>query len=423
MQIHIKTYGCTLNHADSDIVRSAAVAAGMDIMDDDSADVVVVNTCTVKAVTERKILERLARYSAIGKRIIVTGCMASSNPDLIERYAPQASIVTTPNAHVIPEIAAAVADGSRFVADAYSRTDRAAALGAPHGIVARIPISDGCLSSCSFCETKFARGPLNSFPEESILNAIIMCVSNGVREIELASHYTGAYGLDRGTNIAKLMWRISSIGGDFMVRVGMLNPEHLHRYMDEFVGAFEDERFYRFVHLPVQSGSDSVLRSMRRNYAARDVELMAKELRDRVPGMTIETDVIVGYPTETCDDLERTFSLLEEMKPDITNISKFAARPPASASSMKRLGDEEVKARSAEATRRVRILQRSINEGFIGKNVDVLITEKGALSANGKTRSYRQVVVNRDFEGVALGSWQRVTVEKVSANALYGSLA
>ncbi len=423
MQIHIKTYGCTLNHADSDIVEGVARAAGMRISGEMDADVIVVNTCTVKAVTERKILERLAGYEAQGRSVVVTGCMASANPDLIERYAPHASIVTTPNAHMIPELALDVAGGNKLAVDGYSKRDAAALANPGHGIIARIPISDGCLSACSFCETKRARGPLNSFPERSILKAVSIAAGNGAREIELASQDTGAYGLDRGTNIAELMKRISCIEGDFMVRVGMLNPEHMCRYMDGFIDAFEDRRFYRFAHLPVQSGSDRVLREMRRNYTVNDVKTMFEKLRERVDGITIETDVIVGYPGETRDELSETLKFLESSRPDITNISKFAARPHASASSLKQFTNEEVKVRSAETSRRVRALQHSINEGFLGRNVDVLITEKGALSANGKTRSYRQVVINRGHESIKPGTWQRVKIDKVSANALYGAPA
>ena len=423
MQIHIKTYGCTLNRADSDIVESAALAAGMRLTDEQDADVIVVNTCTVKAVTERKILERLARYEAAGRRVVVTGCMASANSDLIERYAPGASIITTPNAHMIPGLAAGVAGGGRFVIDRYSRRDAALGAGMRSGVIARIPISDGCLSACSFCETKRARGPLNSFPEGSILRAVSNAVANGAREIELASQDTGAYGLDRGTDIARLMERISGIDGEFMVRIGMLNPEHMHRYIDRFISAMADRRFYKFVHLPVQSGSDRVLGAMRRNYTISSVMGMFGRLRAEVEGITLETDVIVGYPGETRSELEETFAFLESARPDITNISKFAPRPHAPASALPQFPNDEVKSRSSEASRRVRAIQHSINEGFIGKSVDVLITEKGAHSANGKTRSYRQVVISEGHESVALGTWQRAIIEKVSADAVYGVLA
>ncbi len=338
MQTYIKTYGCTLNQADSDIIVGILNDAGIkQSHDEDNVDVIIMNTCTVKGVTERKILEKLSRMDGNGKKVIVTGCMASANPDLITKYAPNASIVTMPNVARIPSILDYIGSGKRYVIDKYDAVDRVAGFRPTGFTIAKIPISDGCLSSCSFCETKFARGRLNSFSEELIINAIKYSIKSGSKEIQIASQDTGAYGLDKGTNIAKLMHKISRINGDFMVRVGMLNPEHLDKYITDMIAAFDDRRFYRFVHLPVQSGSNRILKSMRRNYTVEGFADIVRELRAGIKGLSLETDIIVGFPGETETDLEATINLMNDIKPDVTNISRFAARPHASASRLEQI--------------------------------------------------------------------------------------
>lgn len=424
MQTYIKTYGCTLNQADSDIIAGIIDDAGIGrSISENDADVVIINTCTVKGVTERKILEKLSRMDKDGKRIVVTGCMASANPDLITRYAPNASIVTMPNVSQIPEIFNGINSGRRYVIDKYGMADRIAGFKPTGSTIAKIPISDGCLSSCSFCETKFARGMLNSFSEDLIFNAIKYSIKSGSKEIQLASQDTGAYGLDKGTNIAKLMHKISSISGDFMVRVGMLNPEHLDKYMDDMVDAFNDKRFYRFVHLPVQSGSDRILKLMRRNYTVDDFIDKVKRLKNEINGLSLETDIIVGFPGETETDLEATIDLMNRIKPDVTNISRFAARPHASAARLKQIKPEEIKERSSRILRVARRIQHEINNSFINKKINVLMTEDTEASVNGRTDSYKQVVIKKTGTAIPeVGRHYAALVYAESANVLYGKV-
>ena len=424
MQTYIKTYGCTLNQADSDIIAGIIGDAGIGRSgSEDDADVVIINTCTVKSVTERKILEKLSRMDRGGKKIVVTGCMAAANPDLIAKYAPNASIVTMPNVSHIPGILDGINSGKRYAINKYEASDRITGFKPAGSTIAKIPISDGCLSSCSFCETKFARGMLNSFSEDLIINAIKYSIKSGSKEIQLASQDTGAYGLDKGTNIARLMHRISSINGDFRVRIGMLNPEHLGKYMDDMVDAFSDKRFYRFIHLPVQSGSDRILKAMRRNYTAEDFIDRVAKLRKEINGLSLETDIIVGFPGEAKTDLEATIGLMNCVKPDVTNISRFAARPHASAARLKQIKPEEVKERSSQVLRVARRIQHEINNSFINKKIDVLMTEETEASVNGRTDSYKQVVIKKTGTCIPeVGMHYVASVYAESANVLYGKI-
>jgi threonylcarbamoyladenosine tRNA methylthiotransferase CDKAL1 len=418
MKAYIKTYGCTLNQADSDIISSVLKNNDMEVVDSESlADVVIVNTCTVKKATSQRILYKLNKLDASGKRLIVTGCMAGANQDLIEKYAPSASIVTAPN---IGEISSVASASGKMVLNQYKRRDRIALLEPNRSIIAKIPVNDGCLSSCSFCETKFARGVLNSFSEELILKSIEQSVRNGAKEIQLTSQDMGAYGIDKGTHIAKLMAKIALIDGDFKVRVGMLNPEHLHKYFDAFANALQSERFYKFVHLPVQSGSNRVLSDMRRNYTIEEFEIYVNKLRERVPGIAIETDIIVGFPTETEADFDETVEFIKRVRPEVTNISRFGARPHASASKMEQLSNEMIKERSNNLSRVVRAVQHEINDNFIGKKLDITITESNDKSFNGRNLNYRQVVVVRKGDvSMEIGSMHNVLINSASANVLY----
>ncbi len=420
MRASIRTYGCTLNQADSDIIRSLLLDGGIGISEEKESDVAIVNTCTVKSITAQKILYRLGQLEKQGKRIVVTGCMAGANRDLIGRYAPGASIVTTQNIPSIAEAVNASASGARLVMAEGNAEERLEHLTSFGGVIARVPVNDGCLSSCSFCETKLARGPLRSFSEETITRAVEQAVKAGAKEIQLTSQDMAAYGRDRKTDMVELLQKIDGIGGSFRVRVGMMNPEHLGRRVKELADMLNSPRFYRFIHIPIESGSDRVLKAMGRKYTVGQVEACVDYLRESVKGIGIETDLIVGFPGETDGEFAESLTAIRKLRFEVVNISRFGARPHAEASRMEQLPKEVINERSREATRAVRAVQRRINERYIGKEVDVLFTEEAKGSMNGRADSYRQVVV---MKGQArIGDRRKVLVDRVSANVLYGKV-
>ena len=410
-RVLIETHGCTLNKADSEIIESILKEQGFSVekgqatlQNINSYDYIIINTCTVKKPTEQKMLDRLGRLGMSGKKIIVTGCLATASPEKVKKAAPAAAIVSTSR---ITEMAGVLSSAGKW-GDArlgYARKDKMAYYNASGAVIARIPISEGCLSSCSFCETKFARGPLNSFSEELILKAISDSVKRGSKEIELASQDTGAYGFDKKTNIAELLQRASEIEGEFSIRVGMLNPEHLHRYLDELIAAYRMGKAFRFIHLPVQSASNRILKSMGRNYTIEEFNSYVSELRKKVPGINLETDVIVGYPLETEDDFEETARFAEEQRPNVTNVSKFSIRPHAAASRMKQLHNGVVKERSVKISRLVRKIQAEDLSKFIGMRKRVLITERNAKSLSGRDEFYTQVAVLHGDREVPIGGY------------------
>ncbi len=424
MRVCIKTYGCTLNQADSNIMKSMLEENGVVITDRvEDADVAIVNTCTVKSITAQKILYRLGRMQKAGKKTVVAGCMVSANRDLVERYASSASMVDTSNIGRIAEVVEHLQNGKRMTVEGYSKFDKLSLFRADDGIIAKIPINEGCTSNCSFCETKFARGPLNSFSEDRIVDAVTQSVKRGAEEVQLTSQDVGAYGLDSGTDIAALMEKIARIDGDFKVRIGMINPEHLHRCFDNFVDELKGEKFYKFVHIPVQSGSNKVLKDMGRKGTIEEFDSYVKELRKKMPGITIETDLIAGFPTESEDDFKETIDFVRRTRPEVTNISRFGARPHARAAKMKQQSTETINQRSVALSRAVRQVQHEINDKFIGKRFDVIITESNEKSLNGRNGSYRQVVIGRnDAKGIGIGMKVDALVRAASANVLYATV-
>ncbi len=401
-RILIETYGCALNQADSEIMGSLLERAGHSVDYGSPAgrndfDYLVVNTCTVKAPTEQRILDRLAIQRRLGKRLVVSGCMASANRGAIERIVPEASLIGTSNISRIADAIAEIGRGRQVSYTSYARSDKlsgCACTGRRGSVIARIPISEGCLSSCSFCESRFARGPLNSFSEQLILKAIEASIANGAREIDLTSQDAGAYGLDRKTNIAELVARASEIPGDFRIRIGMLNPEHLNRYIDALIESLRSEKVYKFLHLPIQSGSDRVLKDMGRRYTVDEYDGYAGEFRSKVRGISIETDIMVGYPTETDNDFEESVSWLRRMRPMMVNISRFGPRPHAEASKLPQLPNGEIKKRSARMAHAMKEVLSEERRKFVGTVCDVLVTERSEKSLMGRNESYVSVALS-----------------------------
>ena len=421
-KILIETYGCTLNQADSEVMASLLSSSGHEVSTEPSHaysyDIVVLNTCTVKTPTEQKILDRVKKLSKMGARLIVAGCLATASPEKILALAPEASIVSLQNIDLIDEAVSAVINGKSVRIDERRRLDKLQFFQPNGSVIAKIPIGEGCLGNCTFCETKFARGPLNSFSPELVLRAVKLSIEKGAKEIELTSQDTGAYGVDRKTDLVNLLESIVQLDGDFKLRLGMLNPEHLARLIDGLVEVYRSDKMYKFIHIPVQSGSDSVLKAMRRNYTVDEFIAYVKELRSKIKGVSIETDIIVGFPTEARSDFEKTLELLNEARPEVTNVSKFGARPHAEASKLKQLDNMEIKERSVEASRLVRSIQYESRRKHVGELQEVLITEQNPGSSVGRNSSYLSVA----FPGKKLGLGSRA-MARITGNTYSTLLA
>jgi len=432
-KIHVLTYGCTFNFADSDAIARAVGSAGKYAIakDEKDAEAVIINTCSVKDSTQEKILFKARQLETQGKKLVVTGCLAQVSPELIEKAVPSASIVGVWSNGKIAEVVGAALAGKKVVS-----TKKSATLPfnvSVDGIFARVQISRGCLGHCTYCSTKIARGHLQSFPQEEIVDAVKAAVARGAKEIQLTSQDTACYGLDLGgkgkgsgekggkeetrtgkQNLATLLEKICAIPGRFRVRIGMGNPEHFWKIRKELARVIRStDKAYRFLHIPVQSGSDSVLAAMGRRYKTKDYTRLAEYFHQEIPDLTIETDVIVGFPTETQKDFKDTLALVKKTRPQITNISKYSPRPKTVAAKMAQVDRRTINARSSEINELCRRIALEENGKLVGKTCIALVTEKKAGGFSARTPNYKTALLKRG----AIGSF--ITVRTTGYGQCY----
>lgn len=405
-KIFIKTFGCALNNSDSEVMAGILAKEGHEIVGE-GADVVVINSCTVKNEAESKLYREISKHK--GKKIIVAGCVAQAERSLIETKLKDYSVIGTSQIKSIGLVVEQTLNGNRVVLlDKENKR-----LNLPkirkNAVVEIIPISEGCLGSCAYCKVRFARGSLHSYDKDEIIVQAKEAVNEGVKEIWLTSQDTGAYGKDMGITLPNLLKDLIKINGDFKIRLGMCNPNYALEYLDELVEILKSDKMYKFIHIPLQSGNNRILKLMNRKYSKKDFVKVFKTLKEKVPNITIATDVICGFPTETEEEFEETFELMKELKPDIINIARFWKRPGTPAAEMKQLNPEIIKSRSKRMMEAFKKISLYNNKKWIGWGGDVVITERGKNNTLiARNFSYKPVIVKDD--GQKLGDNVNVKV-------------
>jgi len=378
-------------------------------------DVVVINSCAVIDRTERKVLKAAEAARADGKKVVLAGCLPRIDPEALSSFKPDS--IVNPDAINLISRAVEVAVDSSFTEAPPQNVDKPSLITNEDQIIAAIPIAEGCLGSCSYCGTRFARGMLRSFSTDSITAAVKRTITGGAREIQLTAQDTGIYGMDTGQRLPELLKQVCTVNGDFKVRVGMMNPTYLKPILEDLIESFKSEKVYKFLHLPLQSGDDAVLAHMKRGYTVLDFMDIVARFRKTFPEITIATDVIIGYPTEDETAFEKTLSTVEALRPGMLNITRFSPRPNTLAAGLKNLTDRAKKARSRRMSELKKNLFLENNEPFIGKKMDVLVTEHGKNGTFlGRTNAYKQVVLDSGVPGETL----RVEITGVTAYYLIG---
>lgn len=417
MRIYIETYGCTTNQADSDLIRGI-LSRNHDIVNSpENAELVVVNTCGVVGYTERKILRRIEELKKAGKKVLTTGCLTRISRKRISEISD--GIVAPDNLSLMDRAVEEILQGRKPEFLTVRSIDKAELCQFKNRLkentIAIVSISEGCLGNCSYCATKIARGKLRSFSPENILKEVEMAVRTGYREIQLTSQDTGAYGIDRGTNLAELLMKISEIDGEFRVRVGMMNPQNAKAILDDLIKAFDSEKIYKFLHIPVQSGDNRVLEDMNRGHTVEDYEEVVNEFRRNFDDVVVSTDIIVGYPTESEESFWKSYELIKRTKPDIVNITRFSPRKGTKAYRLKDIPDWIKKERSRKLTELAKQIGLENNLKFVGRDFRVLVTKKGKNGTYlSRTDSYRPVILDSG----RIGEFKNVKIEKAEFNYL-----
>ena len=418
MKVFIESYGCTFNQADGQIIAGNLKANDIDIVDSiDEADVIIVNTCYVKLPTEDRMVHRIQKLQKEfpEKKVIVGGCMVEIDPEKLEKIAPDISWIGPHQLNRSAEVVSSTYCGDIMRETGFSKDSKVCVPKVGDGSLIHIlQICEGCLGACTFCCTRFARGPLNSYPIADIVAEAQKAIDDGACEIQLTAQDTAAFGRDSGEKLSDLIKEVANLKGDFRVRVGMMHPKNILNGVDEIIDAMKHPKVYDFIHLPVQSGSDKVLSDMRRGHTIAQYKEIVSKFRNEIPNLTLATDIIVGYPTESDEDFDETVKLLRDVKPNLIHLSKYQHRKGAISSSLKEIPPKIMKKRSKFLSQIKEEITEEENVELIGSIQNVLVIEKGSKGGYiAKTDSYIPVIV----DDVELGTF--VDVKIIEATSTY----
>tara|TARA_B110000014_G_scaffold107932_1_gene74042 strand:+ start:776 stop:2044 length:1269 start_codon:yes stop_codon:yes gene_type:complete len=393
-KIWVEAYGCSASFSDSEMISGLIVNGGHTLAENpDDSDLNVIVTCSVKDATASKMIHRIKESNS--KPLVVAGCLPKAEKDTVEKFAQNASLLGPNSIGKTLQVIQSTLDGKKLIALEDSDISK---VGLPkirlNPAVGIVEIASGCMSECTFCQTKLSKGDLQSYRIGDIVRQVKTEISDGCSEVWLTSTDNGCYGFDIDSDLPALINSVVDIPEKFFVRVGMMNPMYMSRIRDDLLKSFESSKVFKFLHIPVQSGSDKVLNDMKRGHTANTFRDVASRFRDKFENFTISTDVIVGFPTETEDDFEMTMKLLEETRPDIVNLSKYSQRPGTDAAEMVQIDVAEVKRRSKIAYELITKISKENNQKWVGWKGQVLFDEEFENQVRGRNFSYKPIFVN-----------------------------
>ncbi len=419
----IITSGCAHNFSDSEqmagLLKEAKFAPVENIED---ADVVIFNTCTVKTPAESSFFTSLEKIKTQHpyKTIIISGCIPQA--DQLNPKLKGYSLLGTRQIHKIVQV---VEEALHDNVIRLLETGELPPLNLPrvrrNPVVGIVPISLGCLGACAFCKTKSARFTLQSYPPPEVKREVEQALKDGVREIWLTSQDTFCYGFDINTDIVALLKELVEIKGNFLIRIGMGNPDHLPKIKEGLVELYQHPKIFKFLHIPLQAGDNTTLKEMKRHYSVEEFVSAVHYFKEAVPEMTIMTDIIVGYPTETEEQYQKTIDVIRKTMPDCINISRFWPRPGTKAAKLEPLPGEEVNRRSRTLTDIFHNISKMRNERWFGWEGEIIIDEKGTIEKQwvGRNFAYKPVIVEGEFK---LGDVLQVKISKTTTFDLRGEV-
>jgi threonylcarbamoyladenosine tRNA methylthiotransferase CDKAL1 len=448
--IYIKTFGCSLNQSDSEAMCGLLCEAGFNVLSehgDDEAlisapkdveknvektiekgvDVVIINSCTVKNLAESKFFRELRFWKKHNVKIIVAGCISQAEPELLKDELKDVSVIGTRQLTHIVEIVKKSLDGQIIHNIENDINER---LNLPkvrrNGIIEILPISEGCMSNCAFCKTKLARGELLSYQREKIMAQFKSALAEGCKEFWITSQDNGCYGFDIYRKekyfLPQLLNDLLAIKGDFRIRLGMCNPDHIDRIKDDLVETFKHPKMFKFLHIPIQSGNDRILKSMKRPYTIADFLGIIELFRRKIDGIIISTDMIVGFPGETESEFEDSLKLVRDVKFEVLNFSRFWARKGTGAAEMKQLDSKILVKRSEKMKALFESMSEDSNKKWLNKILRVLVDEREKDYYIGRADSYRRVILFSTGSGEIFGKFLNVKIVKTKKYSLVGKI-
>ncbi len=432
--LYLTTFGCQMNEKDSERIVGLLKGLNYRLTDSaDKADLILINTCSVREKAEYKLYSTLGRYKRLkeqrGTIIGVGGCVAQQEGERLLQRIPYLDLVFgTHNIHKLPELVREIEEKRLRICKTEFYTelepDESFAIDEGNKVKAYVSIMRGCDNFCSYCIVPYVRGREMSRRSDAILDEIRRLAEKGVKEVTLLGQNVNSYGknLEGEISFPEFLRRIGTIDGIERIRFTTSHPKDLS---DELIYTFlEVDKLCNHIHLPVQSGSNRILKAMKRRYTREDYLRKVEKLKKVVPGIAISTDCIVGFPGEREEDFEDTLSLLKEVEFDSIFSFKFSPRPMTEASKMGDQVPEEVKLRRLQV---LQDLQKGItlkkNRALEGRVLKVLVegkSKKDDRELTGRTECNR--VVNFPAPEDLIGRIVEVRIEKAFANSLKGSI-
>ncbi len=419
-KIWVESYGCSASFADAEMISGLIVNGGHTLATSSKdSDLNLIVTCSVKDATANKMVNRIKRLKS--KPLVVAGCLAKAEPKSVQKFSPNASLMGPNSIGKTLQIIDHTLSGRKEIELEDSDVTKT---GLPkvrlNPAVGIVEIASGCMSDCTFCQTKLARGDLQSYRLGDIVRQVEHEVNDGCKEIWLTSTDNGCYGLDIGTTLPELVNKVAEIPKEFMIRVGMMNPMYMPKIKNDLIESFENDKVFKFLHVPGQSGSNDILHEMKRGHTAETFRDVVKRFRDRFHRFTISTDIIVGFPGETEQDFQDTIQLIKDTKPDVVNLSRYSQRPGTKAAEMVQLDVAQVKDRSKELFNLINQITLQNNQQWVGWSGDVLFDEQTDDMVRGRNFAYKPVFV----DGMAkVGDKAKVRITRATNHGLYGLIA
>ncbi len=419
-KIFVEAYGCSASFADSEMISGLILNGGHTLVDNSSkSDLNIVVTCSVKDVTANKMMHRIKSLKS--KPLVVAGCFPKAEKSTVEKFSENASLLGPNSLGMTLQVIDSTLNGKKQIALEDSDLSK---VGLPkvrlNPVVGIVEIASGCMSECTFCQTKLSKGDLSSYRLGDIVRQVQTEIKEGCKEVWLTSTDNGCYGFDIGTDLPSLVNAVVEIPDDFMIRVGMMNPMYMPRIKEELVKSFDNDKVFKFLHIPVQSGSDKVLHDMKRGHTVDTFREIVKKVKERFGDFTISTDVIVGFPSETEEDFQKTVNLLDEVRPDVVNLSRYSIRPGTEAAEWKQIDVAEVKRRSKIIFEQINKTSIENNKKWIGWTGKVLFDEKTNEGIKGRNFAYKPVFIRNKVE---IGQYHVVEITDVTVNSLQGKIA
>ncbi len=416
-KVAVLSEGCAANFGDGEEIGERFAREGFAVqfeMPSETPDAIVLNACTVKGITSATKLAKKIRSQFENVPVWVTGCATDDLKRALVQLFPDFCFGPK-DAH---KNEAAFQEFAHKLSATNSKVQEIPDLQS-HAGIGLVNIEEGCLDSCSYCSTHLVKGTLQSIPAEWIVRRVQRKVEDGAKQIFLTGQDTSCYGFDRNTNLAELLQKILvQVRGNYKIRVGMGNPRHILRYLDALQETFHDDHLYKFLHIPVQSGSDRILKAMNRRHSVAEYFQIAEAFRKHFPDMVLGTDIIVAFPGESPADFQASVELVKATRPSICNITRFVPREGTRAYLLPNdIPPKERNARSAELSRIFQQIALENNQSLIGQTETVVVEKPGQRVGTtiARDHAYRPIALTGDYP---VGKSLTVKIVRAEAFAL-----